>query len=191
MVDVYITFAWILEDPLDRSRKFILHGLGQEKLYIENLKADFEASGEDTENHPAIQMMTEWVNSQRFTFLTDVNVGSWSGLSTRSMAQEAGCMDLYRFAYMPFSSAAHSMWNHVAKYNLEICENPLHRLHRVPVDSIFPIDPDYLYRAAKYLEKTFKAFDEKFEITIDSNSSFDLLLDMLNLLQTDEPDAQD
>ena len=32
MVDAYITLAWILKKPLDRSRKFILHGLGQEKL---------------------------------------------------------------------------------------------------------------------------------------------------------------
>src|ERR1044071_7099807 len=29
MTDNYINLAWIFNDPLDRSRKFILHGLGQ------------------------------------------------------------------------------------------------------------------------------------------------------------------
>ena len=38
MTDAYITLAWILGDPLDRSRKFIDYGLGQEKLQAEHLR---------------------------------------------------------------------------------------------------------------------------------------------------------
>src|SRR3989304_6565244 len=36
MVDVYISLAWILRDPIARSRKYILYGLGQEKLTLEH-----------------------------------------------------------------------------------------------------------------------------------------------------------
>ena len=32
MVDAYITLAWIFNDPLERSRKFLSYGLGQAKL---------------------------------------------------------------------------------------------------------------------------------------------------------------
>lgn len=178
MVDVYVTFAWILKQPLDRSRKYVLYGLGQEKLYLENLKSDL--AEEDPENHPVVEAIQSWINSQRFTFLTDVNVGSWSGLSTRAMAQEADCMDIYRYAYAPFSSSAHSTWNHVAKYNLQPCNNSLHRYHMVPVDSNTPLDPDYLYRAAKYVNKTFALFEKTFEITSDDRSAFEQLTDALD-----------
>lgn len=182
MVDVYITLAWILREPLDRSRKFTLYGLGQEKLYLEHLKVSLTETGEDPENHPVTQILESWINSQRFTFLTDVNVGSWSGLNTRTMAQEADCMDLYRYAYSPFSSSTHSTWNHIAKYNLQPCHNPLHRHHMVPVDSDDPIDPDYLYRAAKYMNKTFVLFDNTFEVTLGKPSAFKTLAKVLEQL---------
>ncbi len=182
MVDVYITLAWILKEPLDRSRKFILYGLGQEKLYLEHLKVSLTEKGEDPENHLVTQILESWINSQRFTFLTDVNVGSWSGLNTRTMAQEADCMDLYRYAYSPFSSSTHSTWNHIAKYNLQPCHNPLHRHHMVPIDSDDPIDPDYLYRAAKYMNKTFVLFDNTFEVTLDNPSAFKTLAKVLEQL---------
>ena len=45
MTDVYINLAWIFIDPIDRARKFILYGLGQEKLEIEHRKAQMEADG--------------------------------------------------------------------------------------------------------------------------------------------------
>ena len=32
MTDVYISLAWVLNDPVDRSRKFVVYGLGQAKL---------------------------------------------------------------------------------------------------------------------------------------------------------------
>ena len=36
MVEVHIWLAWILEDPDDRAKKFILDGLGKEKLIIKH-----------------------------------------------------------------------------------------------------------------------------------------------------------
>lgn len=182
MTDTYITAAWIFIDPLDRSRKFILYGLGQEKLEIEHIKAQLRAQGGDVDNHPLIKFREEWLNSQRFTFLTEVNVGSWSGIDTRKMAEEVGCMDFYRLAYAPFSAATHNMWHHISRYNLVICPNPLHRYHKIPVDLLIPVDIDYLYRAAKYTEKIFKLFDEKTAIKADVPSAFHKLYKALEQL---------
>lgn len=70
MVDVYIMLAWILQQPLDRSRKYVLYGLGQEKLFLENLKASLTEE-EFSENHLVVEAVESWINSQRFTFLTD------------------------------------------------------------------------------------------------------------------------
>jgi hypothetical protein len=177
MTDAYINLAWILIDPTDRARKFILYGLGQEKLEIEHRKAQLEADGIDVASDALIKLKEDWLNSQQFAFLTEVSVGSWSGIDVRTMAEEAGCLDLYRYAYMPFSAATHNMWHHVGISNLVTCPNPLHRYHKIPIDPSLDIDPDYLYRAAKYVAKTFRLFDENTEVKYSGPSAFEQLVD--------------
>ena len=182
MADVYISLAWVLKDPIDRSRRFVLYGLGQAKLQLEHRKAQIG----DTEPTPEEKMLIEeseaWINSQRFTFLTEVNVGSWSGIPTRQMAEEADCIDFYNYVYNPFSACTHSMWHHIARYNLRQCANPLHQYHQVPEDPELPMDPYYLYLAAKYLQKTFFAFDEKFSLKVNVLSAFEQLCKGLDKL---------
>jgi len=108
MADVYITLAWILKAPDERARKFILYGLGQEKLQLEHRKTQIADRKPTPEEQLMIDASKAWINSQRFTFLTEVNLGSWSGLPTREMADQAGCLDFYNYVYMPFSARAHS-----------------------------------------------------------------------------------
>ena len=83
----------------------------------------------------AIEAWEQWLNGQRYTFLTEVNVGSW-GTDLRKMAEEAGLIELHRNDYARWSSTTHSMWHHVACFNLQYCTNPLHGHHRVPVQSL-------------------------------------------------------
>jgi hypothetical protein len=159
MTDTHITLAWIVADPLARSREYIRYGLGQEKLFIEYLEneADLAPAGElDERMEEMINARKSWLNSQMMDWAIEVNVGSWSGKSAREMAAEAGCEGLYKFAYVPFSGPTHSMWQHVGIYNMVVCENPLHKNHRVPVVPEPDIDPDYLYRSAKYVSRTFE-----------------------------------
>jgi len=189
MVDTYITLGWILEKPLERSRQFILYGLGQEKLTLEHHKADILARGEKIEDHPYLKQMEDMLNSQRFTFLTEVNVGSWSGRDVRKMATDAGCLDLYNFAYTPFSAATHSMWHHIVRYNLRYCKNPLHKHHRVPVTPDVPCDEDFLYRAAKYVAKTFDLFQRKTAVKPEVPSAFNRFRSTLRELSQASKDA--
>jgi hypothetical protein len=51
----------------------------------------------------------------------------------------------------------------------------LHAYHKVPIDLFVPPDVDYFYRAAKYVEKAFKVFDEKTGVKISLPSAFDML----------------
>jgi len=184
MADVFISLAWVLKDPLDRSRKFVLYGLGQAVLQLEHRKAQIVDREPTAEEKMLMETSEAWINSQRFSFLTEVNVGSWSGIPTRQMAEEAGCVDFYNYVYNPFSACAHSMWHHVARYNLRQCANPLHQYHQVPEDPDFPIDPYNFFLAAKYLEKTFHAFDEKFSIKVDVPPAYDHLCEGLDRLFT-------
>lgn len=167
MADVYISLAWILLDPLDRSRRFILYGLGQEKLLLEHRQEQLRKDGKDPTEDPAVQVQEQWINSQQFTFLTEVNVGSWSGIDTRKMAEEANCLDFYRYVYSPFSPAVHSTWNHICKYNTKECLNPLHLAHRLAVLWEIPCSLDYLLLAVKYVEKALRLFDKHVPLSVD------------------------
>jgi len=182
MIDAHITLAWIFEDAHERSKKFILHGLGQEKLNLEHRRAQLEADGLDPDQDIFIKYREGWLNSQRVTYLTEVSIGSWSGTDTRAMADEARCLDIYRYAYTPFSAAVHSMWNHIGIFNLQTCENPLHRYHKAPVDPDIDIDIDNLYWAAKYVSKSFRLFDEKTGIKHNIPSAFEKLVQHIDNL---------
>lgn len=175
MADVYINIAWVLYDPDHRAKKFILYGLGQAKLELEHRRADLATRKAKSGEIEYIQVQEDWINRQRATFLTDVNVGSWSGISTRTMADEAGCIDFYNYVYTPFSSCTHSTWYHVARYNLSSCNNPLHRYHSIPAILDTPLDPHYLHLSARYLQKTFAKFDEVFGKLTRRRSALDVL----------------
>lgn len=81
-IDTYITLAWILEsNSLERSQNYILYGLGQEKLQIEHLQSilDERRSEEEITIRVFIELRKKWLNDQLFDFLTEVDVGNWSG----------------------------------------------------------------------------------------------------------------
>jgi hypothetical protein len=187
MADVHITLAWILADPtqsLERARKFIHFGLGQEKLQLEHRRAEIKAEGREPNADERIyfESVEAWINAQRFTFLTEVNVGNWSDLTVRKMADEAHCLDFYNYVYQPWSGVAHSMWHHVGRYNVEHCGNPLHLNHLTPAVPRFYSDLYLLHLAGKYAEKTFWLFDEKAGVKVDAPSAFARLDDGLEQL---------
>ncbi len=168
MADIHITLAWITLKPEERSRQFVLHGLGQEKLLLEHLKA----RGVEDEH---TRSMEAWIDSQRYTWLTEVNVGNWADVSIREMADEAKLLDFYRLRYSPLSAEAHAMWNHIARFNLRTCGNPLHRYHRIPEIKSFSPNYRVLDSAAEMLAMTFALVDERLGLKIEEESAFVLL----------------
>ena len=170
MIDAYITLAWILDEPAERSEKYIKYGLGQEKLCIEHLQEGLREDPdlyEGTLVEKTIEIRKSWLNSQLAEWGTEVNVGSMSGISTRQMAIDIGRESIYKHAYVPFSGAVHNMWQHVGNFNVEPCNNPLHKWHLVPKIKDFMWEPDFMYRSSKYMSITFEKFDEKMEVTCD------------------------
>ena len=167
MIDAHITLAWILTDNFEeRAKEYILYGLGQEKKLIEHLKKEME---NDEDIKELVKLKESWIEAQQYPFLTEVNLGSWSGTNTRQMAIETDCEDLYKYAFEPFSAVAHNMWQHISIYNLKQCTNPLHKYHKVPTILKAPLSEDFVYRSSKYISKSFVVFDKKFELTLDTS----------------------
>lgn len=129
MTDVHITLSWILLDPMTRARQYIEHGLGQAVLELEHRKKRLESAKEDAKEDmmQVIRAYESWINTQRWSFLVEVNVGAWSGKTTREMAEESGILDFYNYVYTPFSQCAHNAWYHVGRYNSGPSESPLTR----------------------------------------------------------------
>lgn len=180
-IDNYINLAWILEDDSDtRSKRFILYGLGQEKLAIEHLESN---DNKDTIANEYIYAKKNWLNEQLFDFLTEVDLANWSGLTTRKMAEEANCLDLYNYAYSPFSSAIHNMWPHIARHDLKKCQNPIHKKHRIPlINKHYQSDFNELLISAKYVQKSFVLVDKKLKLSCKVPGPYDYLFDLLKWL---------
>jgi len=124
MADVFIAIAWIVKDPEKRSKQFIEDGLGAIKLELAHRKRRLELGDTDDEEGAERKMIDyweTWLASQRMDQLVEVNLGSWSGMSTRKMAEESGFLDFYNYVYQPFSAAVHSSWPHISSNNTVFC----------------------------------------------------------------------
>ncbi len=167
MTDLCIAIGWILGDIEERSKKYIMHGLGDEKLLLEFFEQEMQNNPDSSdfeEMKQMIEMKREWINSQRREWAIEVNLGNWANLDYRTMANEASLESLYKFAYKPFSQVAHNMWPHVSRYNCKLCENPLHQYHLVPVLYDFQLDIDFLYRSCKYVHRVYEALIKRFSL---------------------------
>lgn len=191
MTDGYITLAWILDEPNDRAKKYLDYGLGQEKLNIEILEESLRDNPEQQQVEERKEMLEQkklWLNSQLAEWATIVNVGSWSGKSTRAMAQETGLEQVYKFSYVPFSGSAHNMWQHVGKYNIEPCQNPLHNNHLVPLILKMESNFEFVFLASLLITDTFEVFDEKCDINIERETPLEFFHNYISSEESnDEP----
>lgn len=192
-IDLQITLAWILGELEERAKLFILHGLGEEKLIIEHFMHSLDIHP-DAPSNDLVQGLVEakraWINSQRAEWMVEVNLGNWSRLDTRKMAVESNCEGLYKFAYKPFSQAAHSMWPHISLYNARLCTTPLHRYHLIPELIETPLDIDYLYRSCKYTHLSYEAVIKAFAIEPEGLMPLDWLDHEIDKL-TEETDTEE
>lgn len=186
MADNHINLCWILSSPEKNSEDFILHGLGQLKLQLEHRKVNVQPH--DEESLKMLEQEEDFINAQKYTFLTDVNLGSWSGMNTRKMAEESGELDFYNYVYQPFSNCTHSTWAHISKYNTEASSSPFHKLLRLPRVIDYNPSIHYIHLAGKYLDKSFKKFDLKYNVVEEDDSAYVILLEDLNKALSDTED---
>ncbi|MCY4624221.1 MAG: DUF5677 domain-containing protein [Chloroflexi bacterium] len=174
MVDNLITLAWILKEPEERTKQFVLYGLGQENLLLEHRKASLQEEGQDPDEDTTVKDWERQLNSERYTFLTEVNVGSL-GPSSREMAEETELLELHRMDYAHWSGTTHNMWQHIVRFNLRQCENPLHGYHRIPLYP-YPIPmPELLLRAAEYFDQSIDIFDKATKLEVGDLSANEVL----------------
>lgn len=110
MTEINMNLAWITQDADPRSKRFVKYGLGQAKLGLEHRRSMKHGEGTNVRHAEYIGAIQAWISQQRIEPLVDVNLASWSGKSTREMAQESGCEDVYEFEYLTMTRYSHVDW---------------------------------------------------------------------------------
>jgi hypothetical protein len=136
MVETEIRLQWLIKCGKEEDfKEYVDFGLGQEKLLVEHYKRISQSDRPDKQMIlDDIEQRESWINSQLYSFLLSVDIGGGAqGKDLRTLADEAGLLDLHRLVYSPLSSYVHGHWNSVARLSLSRCLNPLHGGHYLPI----------------------------------------------------------
>ena len=162
MIDCHILLAWIMCDLEARANQYVHYGFGQAKLLVEKFKITIKEENNISDDMAhKVTEMENWLNSQIAEWAIDINVGSAFGISMRKMAEEAGCKELYDHMFTLLSGSSHNIWYQVSMHNMAVCQNPLHKNHRIPIIPKISIHPYCAYLSAKYVSMSYELIDEK------------------------------
>lgn len=167
IIENIINLSWILkDDSQQRAQMYIKHGRGQEKLQIERLKERLCGLTESSESYRSLAQQIEQrealLSTDQYSFLIDVNVGSWSDKNLRSLAIESGKEDLYKTFFDAFSNATHGTWNMIIKHSMKHSNNPLHRYKLRPYLCAPQSDISWASAITNWMEESFEIFDNHF-----------------------------
>ncbi len=130
LCECYVTLAYLLHINAKKTwQQYRSYGQGQAKLaYLKSIdiesnnKAKFFSESD----------LEELANEDKWEEFVDIDLGSWSNKSLRSMSEDAGVKDVYDKFFPWPSGYVHGHWSAVRDTVFDLCLNPLHRLHRIP-----------------------------------------------------------
>ena len=128
ILEVRINLNYLLiNDNPDLWEKWRDYGAGQAKLNA--LKFDDSV---DPPKYIDIESIERIASEDMWEEFRTVNLASWSGLDLRKISEQSGLKYTYDQHYSWTSGYSHGMWGAVRESCYQMCENPLHRLHRYP-----------------------------------------------------------
>jgi hypothetical protein len=110
------------------------YGAGQSKLaYLKYNESDPPA-------FISRELLENMANADVWMEHLDIKLGAWADKNLRQMAIDAGAKDLYDKYYDSLSGYIHGNWSAVSHSTFQVCVNPLHRFHQIPVPPRFFIE---------------------------------------------------
>lgn len=135
LLEARIVLKWLVkQDNPELFTRFKDYGRGRVKLlklHLEEYRDGLHEPRPDLDRH--IEYLDGLVNQDIWEEFQDISIeGNFAGLDTRKMAEQVGLLTEYRLLFAPASATVHGEWGALDQYVLAVCENPLHRHHRVP-----------------------------------------------------------
>ena len=148
IVECYITLAYLAKkDNADLWQSYRVFGAGQSKLAFLKL--------EELGVKPSfvnVQMLEQLANEDMWLEFQPINLGHWEKTNLRQMSETADVKADYDQFYNWSSTFTHGHWGAVRDAAFDICGNPLHRLHRIPRQSVRAL-PDVIPDACQLVDK--------------------------------------
>jgi len=139
VLELFVTIAYLTKRNDDELWKsYRVYGSGQAKL--SSLKID--ASSEKP-NGVSVQTLEALANEDIWQEFLTIDLGHWDNSNTRKMSEDAGVKDYYDRYYPWTSMYIHGHWGALRTTVFDTCANPLHRLHRIPRETV-QAQPDIL-----------------------------------------------
>lgn len=131
LVEVYITFKYLLKKEQEEPKiwdDFHNYGTGQSKLIYLKLK-------EMTKQSKCVEIdeLDVIVNEDRWVEFIPINIGLWGNSDLRKMSEYADVKEIYDLYYNYTSGFVHGTRGALRESVYQMCLNPLHRFHRIPL----------------------------------------------------------
>ena len=148
IAECYITLAYLVKkNDVELWQSYRIYGAGQAKLAF--LKLD---ESTDEPSYVNVQTLEQLANEDMWQEYLNIDLGHWDNTDLRKMSIEAGVKDVYDQFYGWTSTFAHGHWGAIRDTVFDTCGNPLHRFHRIPLQSVRPL-PDVIPDACELIDK--------------------------------------
>ena len=154
LFETEITILWLHSHRGEGSYKnYQDYGRGKGKLFKLHLERLAQNAGGIDPNSLAGTVSDGDLNKGTNDQFQEVSLANtFAGISLRTMAEEVGQIDQYRYVYQPASGMSHGEWWTLEGSVMVHCVNPLHRFHLIPCDDAIP------EINAQFPSATFQAF---------------------------------
>ena len=131
ILESYITLGYLAKrDDPELWSSYRVYGAGQAKLALIKLE-----ESTDQPEFVTQETLERLANEDIWQEFLAINVGHWDKINTRIMSEKAGLKEIYDRYYPWTSQFVHGQWGAIRDSVFQTCMNPLHRLHRIPVES--------------------------------------------------------
>jgi hypothetical protein len=128
LLECFVTLAYLVKRDSDELwRAYRAFGAGHVKLAFIKLN-----EREGKVGYVKTESLERLANEDVWQEFLPINLGHWEKTNLRAMSQQADVKGGYDQYYGWTSAFSHGHWGAVRDTVLQTCQNPLHRLHRIP-----------------------------------------------------------
>jgi uncharacterized protein DUF5677 len=129
LLECYVTLEYLTkENSADLWKSYRVYGAGQAKLAFLKL-----ANSQAATNYISIDTLKSLANEDVWQEFLPIDLGHWAKSDLRALSEKAGVKDVYDRFYPWTSTYGHGHWAAIRDSVFEVCANPLHRIHRIPL----------------------------------------------------------
>jgi Family of unknown function (DUF5677) len=148
LLECFATISYLFKQSNSELWKsYRVFGSGQAKLSFLKLDEDFKRP-----SFIDLETLRELANEDIWQEFLPINIGHWEKANLRKLSEVAQVKDDYDRFYPWTSAYVHGHWGPIRETVFTICGNPLHRLHRIPLEVVKTL-PDVISDACILTDK--------------------------------------